>query len=307
MDSTSDIPRGQVKVGKDSFHFQLYQYGTKHGRRKKRGYRENLCHYMRVVMIWAPLLWFFVVPLGKKESRTRWLRPWMITLAILVGAFGWYTVSTWPEQTWEYLKDALILTGLLVVGAAILAGCIIFIDKNSQTLARAFKWILHPLDVVLMYFIDQLELLWFGYIKPGSIKVWKKVLRPPLRWFFLRAYFRYAYPWAFLIIGVLTGAYWLYTDRMIQATIVTLIICAAVVIGVGIVIGMTLLLHPAEYNLVGKMKNHFADKEAQPPVVVKDHGTSILRIIWRFILAKKYKICPFIILPDDTNGFPSAV
>lgn len=52
-----------------SWHFKIYQWWKNESHfetKKPLGFRENLCHYMRVVLIWGPIGWFFRYPLWGK-------------------------------------------------------------------------------------------------------------------------------------------------------------------------------------------------------------------------------------------------
>ncbi|MBP7119415.1 hypothetical protein KBA63_05020 [Candidatus Woesebacteria bacterium] len=52
-----------------SWHFKIYQWWKNEShfdKDKPLGFRENLCHYMRVVLIWGPIGWFFRYPLWGK-------------------------------------------------------------------------------------------------------------------------------------------------------------------------------------------------------------------------------------------------
>ncbi len=56
-------------ISGNSWHFKIYQWWKNEShfdKDKPLGFRENLCHYMRVVLIWGPIGWFFQYPLWGK-------------------------------------------------------------------------------------------------------------------------------------------------------------------------------------------------------------------------------------------------
>lgn len=74
---------GEISVDQDAWHYRVYQWWQYHGGRNNWGYRENLCHYMRVILIWAPLFWLFKVPIYKS------VRPWVVAATLL------WTLAFW--------------------------------------------------------------------------------------------------------------------------------------------------------------------------------------------------------------------
>ena len=40
-----------------AWHYRVYQYWARFSPTYGKGYRENLCHYVRVLLFWAPMLW----------------------------------------------------------------------------------------------------------------------------------------------------------------------------------------------------------------------------------------------------------
>lgn len=51
-------------VKKKTWHYKWYQYWLNNGRGIPEKYRENLCHYVRVLLFWAPVTWI--------DNHTNW-------------------------------------------------------------------------------------------------------------------------------------------------------------------------------------------------------------------------------------------
>lgn len=130
--------RKTVVVSGKSWHGRVYRYWLDNGRSGFRWAcgqrRENLCHYVRVVLLWAPLAWLaFAVP----KKRLRWLRPWM-PLALAVFATG-LTISAmrWPTGTWELV----VAIGIWLVGCAVLGaivfGLVSYLDSDTHKRRKA--------------------------------------------------------------------------------------------------------------------------------------------------------------------------
>lgn len=51
------ITSDELNVNENAWHYRFYQWWQKHGGHNKPAYRENLCHYMRVVLFWVPFFW----------------------------------------------------------------------------------------------------------------------------------------------------------------------------------------------------------------------------------------------------------
>lgn len=109
-----------VASGK-SWHGRLYRYWLRHGFQASEyqdpARKENLCHYVRVVLLWSWLTWLFRT---SPKKHLRWLRPWMpVALGSLILAI---TISAmrWPQGTWDVLM-ALILMLALMAGMVLLS------------------------------------------------------------------------------------------------------------------------------------------------------------------------------------------
>ena len=83
LSEISDLGRSTQVVSARSWHAKMYAYWRQHGIYKTDNYRENLCHYVRVVLIWTPLAWMRDARLIKGKISPILA---LIVLTYLVGA-----------------------------------------------------------------------------------------------------------------------------------------------------------------------------------------------------------------------------
>lgn len=108
-------------INTNSWHFRWYAYWLGTGRGVQPGYRENLCHYVRVLLFWAPMTWL--------DQHTSWnwgklaeritLGGLVLTILALIG-YGVVTAAiTQPTKSLMAigsLGGLLVVTGLVVLG-----------------------------------------------------------------------------------------------------------------------------------------------------------------------------------------------
>jgi hypothetical protein len=108
----------ELNISQSSWHFRVYSWWKEFGGFSKPSwFKENLCHYMRVVLIWAPLGWFLRKPIFGN------LRPWIVTafltaiLATLVGLryFMAATIAFWVffGAIWLFVGAMWLLVSIL--------------------------------------------------------------------------------------------------------------------------------------------------------------------------------------------------
>jgi hypothetical protein len=112
--------RGSIKISSRSWHYRVYRwwcneygYGYTPPGLRRDGSREDICHYRKVVVFWAPLTWFFSVPLY------RWVRPWMVVLILaILGIEAWELyVNLWGALVFLLQILMAVLTLAVVIGA----------------------------------------------------------------------------------------------------------------------------------------------------------------------------------------------
>lgn len=101
-----------LDVERTSWHFRWYSYWLQTGRANSLGYRENLCHYVRVLVFWAPITWI--------DQHTVW--DWgklVLALMLLYGA-GWIgllIVLAILAKLWLVLLSVSVFLGVVLSGS----------------------------------------------------------------------------------------------------------------------------------------------------------------------------------------------
>lgn len=110
-----------MTIDTKSWHYRWYTYWLREGRGTKPGYRENLCHYVRVLLFWAPATWI--------DQHTVWdWKIWtgrvlVVGIALyLVGAIALGLILVAVTQTTKFLLGIGSFTALLAcIGLLILS------------------------------------------------------------------------------------------------------------------------------------------------------------------------------------------
>src|SRR5271166_5287519 len=103
----------------------MYNYWRTKARFKTVGYRENLCHYVRVVLFWAPLMWV-------RRGRIVKLPVWAYLVATAAGVLIWAGLTYWTDATVEVLMG--VGAFLLIVGVVV--GAVFVYDKNPKRVKK---------------------------------------------------------------------------------------------------------------------------------------------------------------------------
>ena len=145
MNTTSIIDRKTLSVSTAGLLGKWYMYWVKLGGKKPA--QESLCHFMRVLLIWAPLRWFF---LARTES-VKLVAPWSVALA------AWLDLSFLlaPQSTLHslfLLAQALMIWAVILVNAVVLIailGTVLGSSKSKALLAWLKREGLDPLLKVM--------------------------------------------------------------------------------------------------------------------------------------------------------------
>jgi len=86
FDFVTEFFSGELTISESSWHHRWYRYWQKKGGQIGPKYVENLCHYVRVLVFWAPRRWFF-----HAQTMQGLLRPWIV--AILLTPFVFLGVA----------------------------------------------------------------------------------------------------------------------------------------------------------------------------------------------------------------------
>lgn len=288
MSTIPQSDRGMWNVSKQSFHYRLYMkwFSLSFKGPLQNGNPINLCHYMRVVMIWVWMRLFFV----QNISPFGWLyiTP-AATLVILsiIGAITWATVAyiAVAAVVWQYIGMAV---GIAVVAVAFIAALTYWHDASRETFLTFCDGITWPFRKIRQFFKHvgnkmepKLEVMIEGIIDAGE-------------WFFSTRY-KFLYLWFIIPAAILAGLFSIGTNVGYIALMVVgslaglvMIIVACILLGEEVV-GPWLRVKAANRPATAE-----TPKEPRPPSQFKE----FMRLIWQFIVAKKMKICPLIV-PED--------
>lgn len=202
-----------MKFGIDerSWHYALYTWWQrKSGFKKPPGFKENLCHYLRVVFFWVPLGWFF------RQKVAGPLRPWQlvvlagITQAIVRGLI--YGFAHFPEAMIHFFG----LIGLIV--AIVLAIVLI-----AYLFAR-YEKVVQAIAIVVLF------PLWAPILSVAFVILilWEKVITP----IFFRRHSFLAFVWigTLLTLAALIFRFWGLEGLRVTGVVLAIVACAIALI-----------------------------------------------------------------------------
>ncbi len=125
-----------------SWHFKIYQWWKNESHfetKKPLGFRENLCHYMRVVLIWGPIGWFFRYPLWGK------IPPALYVIGAVVLAMVGVLVSITPLAlvVGIGMVVSFIAFGMVAIYLAELS------ERHPNSLGRFFRIVTSPISFLI--------------------------------------------------------------------------------------------------------------------------------------------------------------
>lgn len=290
--------RAQVHVGVKSLHYRIYLYTQRHSQPKPYGYRENLCHYMRCIIIWAPLLWFFSVPIRPWSRNFGWVRPWMLAFLAVLMAGTAYSFYRWPKVSHEAAIVVGAVIGIIIAFIAVISGGAYLWDLDPKKCEIVAKIVTAPIWAPILGVTWLLVVLIENILEPYGGQA--------ARWFFTKSYLRYIYPWMIFWVAIYPALYLIWGTRVTEIALITTGIILGIVGGIlGLTLGVYYIFSEDEFNISGRIMS-FGEtrsrKAMESNAVIPEKGTSIFRIIGHWIIAKKWKICPFIILPDEYSS-----
>lgn len=248
--------RGTLRVSSRTWHGRAYNFWRSHASFKTGNYRENLCHYVRVILFWAPISWFAN---GRISKRWTWLRPIhvVVSLALLTALVLGLVLR--PANT-------LIFLGWCIGSLAAFTSLALFLTwlddyDNQKKAGRFFHRVGRPFGKV------------FGPVGRLVGRAWS--------WFGVKSRIAELPRGA---VTVLSGLTVLYIANLILHTSATLIATAFGLGGIAVLFGALWL----GFKVYDTIKARRANQDHEP----KDEG--ILKVGYRFVAAKKGRICPFI-------------
>lgn len=281
--------RGQIRVVDTSWHFQLYNWYIKsHPLRAE--YQENLCHYMRVILIWTPLHWFM------RGNLIYGIPP--VWLALLTGIVGLIILGL---NYFPALVFATFGIGLGVIIVVLLAMVI-----ESTPIGRPILIVTSPIwgPFFAVYYLcfeigaraDEYTQLKFQQTLP--------------KWFFTAHKFWVITPFTVLLTVLFTAASLIFGASNVLAAILPwmLIILAGtsgifvsvlILVGIGL-LGSLIKEKFADWRSSRRERKLRLTKITGPHgIYVKlerpsKNGTSSYQGVWQYLVAQKRRICPYI-------------
>lgn len=150
-----------TEVRPNSWHYRVYKWWKDQSgfdRKKSYTFRENFCHYSRVVLFWAPMGRFFVVPIWRE------VRLWMIAAVLGMLYSLWFGLTYYPDLT----RTVLIYLGIITVGVVLACGFLYLLERAEDSrLAKIVLLVLmSPLLVPVFLIYLVVTFLWTYVINP---------------------------------------------------------------------------------------------------------------------------------------------
>lgn len=258
----------------NSWHARWYRYWVSLGG-KRPEYKENLCHYVRVLVLWAPLRWFW-------HGRIKGIvPPWTIGLSIdVLGIIG-LGLYLWPEVTLKILG----ITGVIIGATAIIFGVLLLLYTLDENPDKAEK------------LVRRTKPIWIGPFLLFHLGkwVWSKVgngVENAVKWFFKHSYLvKFLTPFAMFAVAAIA----VFAISATQVFLQVLLFLGIVAVVCLIVLAALVLL--AVLNELGFFE--FIQETAQRPNRFKKFvsGTAdTVKLGATYAKTKKLgsRICPFI-------------
>lgn len=122
----------------NSWHARWYRYWLVLGGTPA-AHKENFCRYVRVLLVWAPLRWFFKGRIG------RHVPPWAVGLTTGVLAFIGVALYLWPTTTLKVLERLGIAVGVILGIALILVAVVYIYDRDPNKTKKVAMWTTSPI------------------------------------------------------------------------------------------------------------------------------------------------------------------
>lgn len=266
--------RGTLVVSRNSWHGRLYHFWRANSEFKNTSnYRENLCHYVRVILFWAPIAAF----LHSKPRVLGGLRPAVVTggLAAVAGVITAFVVN--PGGSLIFMLSVLAIT-VVVVGVIFLA---YQLEENKYEIRQ--WWRNNGRGARPIKTFGRVARVPFRLLGRGIVWLGEHVYDPIVDFgakevlgdFPLGAVFFLFVTVAAVVLGAI------FID-------ILFLLIALGVVGVGLLLVGLLFLGDFIRDLLDDLGRRNRGRER----VKKDEG--LLKVGARFAVAKKGKICPFI-------------
>lgn len=260
---------GNLTIDPTSWHAKLYWYWRPKARFKTVAYKENLCHYVRVVIFWAPLMWM-------RRGRVFKVPVWSYLATAVIGALIAVGLTYWTDT----MVTILIVVGafLTLVGLIVL-GFIVY-DENPQRAKKVATVLTVP--------------LWGPIALIGIAVMWLYELQEDRfnsagRWFVQANYRTVVRPWTVLLLAGITTLGVLDLIKLLEV----MAWLAGWCLVVGVVTGLLMWVESFE----SRPAFAGAASPSRKPGVIRRaaKGTAgTVKVAGHYAMAKKKGICPFI-------------
>ena len=210
-----------LNIRRNTWHARWYRHWQSLGG-KRPAYKENLCRYMRVLLIWAPLRWFF------KGRIATYVPPWAAGLASSFLAFIGVAFYLWPNISLEILWKAGAILGGGIFALALILGAVYLYDRDPKTTLKVAKWATSPFWVLPYLLILGCVWVWDTY--EDELRAFGQFLE--------RRVFLGVHPLAVLVILLVMfeTALGFYKNPVVAGIVVGSIIFAVCLIVVGVIV-----------------------------------------------------------------------
>lgn len=288
----------EIKVSSTSWHYNLYRWWASNSpwyRRHGHSYRENLCHYVRVILLWAPLLWFFSkgqVRIWKGDDD--YIKPSQLTLilAMLVGeiALIWMVPPVGLA--------ILVVIGVLIAAVLISIAFSYLHDNYKKQVEIVLMVVFFPLwfPLFVVYMTHELwhEKVWYPY-------VYTPLARRNRHWLA-----RVLNGWSLsLLIAIVLGALLLEWSVQLKilatVAVIALIVVAAFIVIAGVVgCSMGIKWLWKRYVAPHKAATRRVEVDMEEP---EERGPGMAKLTWIWVKEAKLGsvLCPLMKLPDPPS------
>jgi hypothetical protein len=254
--------RSQWTVSKNSWHGRLYLFWKRHASWKTKGYRENLCHYVRVLLFWAPISLF----INLQHPKHRWVRPWTVFMGVTIPTA--LAVTTWMFPG-EMGRAFLVALGI-ITAAAVFCGLLALFDTFADEItAWLKKW-----GPKLFGWVPK-TLLAVGHATEKVVGGAMKALARP----FMTVHGQ-ELPWIALIAAVVWAV-----AVIIQPKV--LLWSGLILVGGAAFLAVAFLLAEGLHQLGLFLQRRRASKP-------KRTDPTFFQVATGFVVAKKHRVCPLI-------------
>lgn len=281
--------RGRIPVCESSWMMGWYsEWRRNKGWDKTARAQIDLCHFMRVLMIFGPWRWFWQSPLLFGIPPFAYVLLLCLLGAIALSFVLWTAASLW----------ALVVTGVVLglAGVMILVGYGIhtWVIHDKKRAERVGEAILEGLGRFVYYVFMP---IWWPIYKLVQGAKWfgRTSLGPAFKWFFDRRLFSLSIGGelvSFTGFGLLSGAAVIFTiaSNTYFHPVIVGIVFGSLVVGGLLITSVVVGAKSLDRRAAARAAEHAENEVEEKPK--KQHETRAL--VWAWLVSKKHRICPLI-------------